>query len=304
MKVTLPLLAIAGTAFGSFMERRDLTTVNDAFADITAKTTALGTAVTAYTQGGSAQPLIQATDTLLAAIKSQTTKVAATTPLTTDEALGVASGVTGLNATVNGVIDSLISKKAALVADGQAGTIYQGLVDQKAAADAFAAAVTAKTPDEIKPVADELSKGISLSLQRGIDAFAGSASPSPPGSSTGSAPAPPSSTPAPPPGSSSKPTPPPPASSSLSLPLPPPDSKPPKPTSVPAMPPTAPEKPCDNEPHAPPPPAGGYPAKPSHSKPAMPSKSAIPPPAQFTGAAAQVGTSMFALGVAAVALVM
>jgi len=215
LSYTVSILAVAVSAIAepTLTERepatlveRDLATVTQVLSTISQQVDSLDTAVKGFS--GDISAVQSASSELLSTIKSGTSKVAGTSPLTLNEATTVAGSVTGLNSSVATVVSDLISKKSAIVAAGQGGAILQSLQDQKSASQALADAITSKVPTELQAVATQLSSGIASSLQSGIDAFQGtgggpSSSSSAGGSSSSSAGPSSSSSAAAPPSSSS-----------------------------------------------------------------------------------------------------
>jgi len=215
LSYTVSILAVAVGAIAepTLTERepatlveRDLATVTQVLSTISQQVDSLDTAVKGFS--GDISAVQSASSELLSTIKSGTSKVAGTSPLTLNEATTVAGSVTGLNSSVATVVSDLISKKSAIVAAGQGGAILQSLQDQKSASQALADAITSKVPTELQAVATQLSSGIASSLQSGIDAFQGtgggpSSSSSAGGSSSSSAGPSSSSSAAAPPSSSS-----------------------------------------------------------------------------------------------------
>jgi hypothetical protein len=240
--------------------KRDLATIQNVLTGISTQVDAFDAQVNAY-NGGDTGPILSASDTLLSLINAGTTTVAATSSLDELDAAQVAVFVQTLNTSVATVVSDLIAKKGPLVASGQGATVWKGLQDQKAASQNLAAAITSKVPESLKPVAIELSAGITDSLQRGMDAY-NNVGGTPPTSST---PAGPTTPPAGPPTT-------PPAGPPTTPPAGPPTTPPAgPPTSLPPGPPSSP--PCITSTW------GNYTSKPKPTKPAPPgSTSLVPPP--------------------------
>jgi len=190
MKFATTVLALVLGASATVVTR-DLATIQGVLADISKQTDALDSAVKAFS--GDAGALISASDSLLSTIKSGTSKVAASDVLPLIDAATVAQSVVTLNTSASAVINDLISKKDALVAAGQGGTVLKSLQDQRTAAKSLAETITSKVPTELQGTATTLSQGIDESFGRGIAAFQGTGGSGPsssaPGSSTASSPA-------------------------------------------------------------------------------------------------------------------
>jgi hypothetical protein len=310
MKYSLPLLAVVGTAFGSFLEKRDVTTINAALTSINGKIDALDTAVKAITSSSNPQAVIGPSNDLLNAIKAGTASITSTSVLTEVEAVQLAGQISDLATKTDTVVNDLIAKKDTIVTLGEGGTVLSSLTDQKAAAADFGKVLISKTPDTVKPVGDALNSQIQASLQKGIDAFTGTGGtppPSGPSSTTG------------PSGTSSPSSGPSPTSNpgtgipTVSQPVVPSSSTElePCPTEWPTV---VPPVPVSSKSHSAPASkpswSSSYSKSYSHSYSGSPtgapspSKSSSPPPALYTAGAAQMGASMFALGIAAVGLVM
>jgi len=272
---TLPVLGFALTASCSSLNkaglvmdapvRRQVDVVSGVFSKISTDVQALDTAAKGFS--GDAGALTQASNTLLADIKSGVTTIQNSQPLDITGATQIASSVTTLSGNIETTINDVIAAKSAIVKAGQGGTVYQALVDQKAASQQLSEATASKAPKDLQTVATQLSAGILSSLQKGIDAYAdqkGSGS-NPPsgGSSSGGGSAPTGS-------GTSKPT-----------------------GSSPASPTTGNHAAPTNGCGAPPPTYGG----------STPSTTKAAPPAQFTGAAVAqsplIGFAVAAFGLVA-----
>ncbi|KAF9894420.1 hypothetical protein FE257_007923 [Aspergillus nanangensis] len=144
----------------------------DVIADITEKTQALGSAVSAYS-GGDPSSVQSASDTLISTIKSGVESVNGGGDLSSTDALALTSPVQDLTKDVEAVVSDLIDKKSKFEAAGKAGTVLQSLKDQYAAADSLAKAISSKVPAALSDIAAELSSGITAAIQKGIDGYKG-----------------------------------------------------------------------------------------------------------------------------------
>ncbi|KAK3059382.1 hypothetical protein LTS18_011001 [Coniosporium uncinatum] len=162
---------------------RDVATITQVLASINVKVTSLDTAVQGFSSDIST--VKSASDAVLVAIQDGVTQVKATTEITVTDALTVQSSVQELTITVKGVVGDLTSKKEAFVSAGEGGTVLAALQEQKSASEELASAITGKVPEALQSLAQQLSAGISESLQEGITAFEGTESSSSSSSSGG-----------------------------------------------------------------------------------------------------------------------
>ncbi|KAK3076492.1 hypothetical protein LTS18_012864, partial [Coniosporium uncinatum] len=153
---------------------RDVATITQVLASINVKVTSLDTAVQGFSSDIST--VKSASDAVLAAIQDGVTQVKATTEITITDALTVQSSVQELTVTVKGVVGDLTSKKEAFVSAGEGGIVLTALQEQKSASEELASAITGKVPEALQSLAQQLSAGISESLQEGITAFEGTES--------------------------------------------------------------------------------------------------------------------------------
>jgi len=194
MRFSLSVIALA-TSASAILVARDLSTIQNVLNGISSDTDALTKAVQGFSS--SAQPVIDASTKLVSDIKAGITTVSGTSPLTETDAVQLTSYVQGLNTSIANSVNDVIAKKPAFVSANQAGTVLQALKDQKASSDILSSTITSKVPTGLQGLASQLSSGISASLQRAIDAYAGSSS-SAPSSTTGGSNSTISSSPSPP----------------------------------------------------------------------------------------------------------
>jgi len=182
MRFSLSVIALA-TSASAILVARDLSTIQNVLNGISSDTDALTKAVQGFS--GSAQPVIDASTKLVSDIKAGITTVSGTSPLTETDAVQLTSYVQGLNTSIANSVSDVIAKKPAFVSASQAGTVLQALKDQKASSDILSSTITSKVPTGLQGLASQLSSGISASLQRAIDAYAGSSSSAPSSTTTG-----------------------------------------------------------------------------------------------------------------------
>jgi hypothetical protein len=213
------LLSIGALALGAtagptrvkrevFLVQRDLDTITSVFSNIGDILGKLNTDVTAFDGKAQSIAAIQTdSDDVLKAIKSGTSSIQSTDPLSTTDAVQLQPIVKKLQGQIDTTIKNLVAKKSDLVSAGVGQIVEQTLIDQQTASEELSNTVVSKVPKSLQSIAKSLSSGISDSLQKGIDAFKdvpagppGEENPPPPeGSST--------PTPTPPPEGSSTPTP-------------------------------------------------------------------------------------------------
>ncbi|KAL4785009.1 hypothetical protein BJX76DRAFT_356479 [Aspergillus varians] len=153
--------------------QRDGAAIVSSIIEINHRIIALGEDIAAYT-GGDTSAIHETSTKLVAAINAGTDIVLASRTLTTTEALNL----------------------ALIVEAGSGPSVYAQLQGQLVAANGFAEALSSKVPAGLKDVAEELSAGITGSIQKGINAYVDAsatlpettATPPPIGTSTTSAP--------------------------------------------------------------------------------------------------------------------
>ncbi|OJJ35993.1 hypothetical protein ASPWEDRAFT_93762, partial [Aspergillus wentii DTO 134E9] len=149
---------------------RDLSTITGVLSGISDKVSALDSAIEAY-KGGSVDPVQSASDNLVDAINSGTTKVKATDDLSAGDALGLTGPVSDLKDKIQTVIQHLTAKKSDIVKAKAGALTYNDLQDQKAAAQKLSDAIVSKVPKELDDIASGLASGISEAIGKGVDNF-------------------------------------------------------------------------------------------------------------------------------------
>lgn len=149
---------------------RDLASVTGVLSSISDKVGALHTSIKNY-NGGNTQSVESASDTLVEAINSGTTKVKSTDTLNSMDALGLQEPVSNLKDKIQSTITDLKGKKKKLVTAGKGGVTLDDLKKQKSAALKLSDAIVSKVPDNLQDIAHDLSSGISDAIQKGIDDF-------------------------------------------------------------------------------------------------------------------------------------
>lgn len=174
MKFSTPLFALAFAlrATSSPVSVRDVAAFQIIIANIQANADALDVTVKAYTSGDGAAAATAA-DKLINTINAGVTTANLQSMLTDFEALKLPAPVVTCNDHVTIVVDSTIAKKDAFVANCLGPEILANFNGQLAAAKALTAAITAKVPDVLKPIAARLAGKIAANIQRGVDAYTG-----------------------------------------------------------------------------------------------------------------------------------
>jgi hypothetical protein len=184
MKFAVAALALAGAAYGSSILERQVQTIVGVVNEIEKKTTALDSAVKSFTAGDVAS-LTAASDDLASTVQKGVSTVNGASSITLTDSVQIQGQVSNLQSAVESVVNDLISKKDALVAAGQGGTVEKQLTDQLTGAKALQVAISSKVPPEVQSLAQQLSAGINTALEKGINAFKGTGG-SGAGSSSGS----------------------------------------------------------------------------------------------------------------------
>jgi hypothetical protein len=154
---------------------------------------ALDKAVKGFNGPSDVQSLQAASDKVGSTVSSGVETVKGASTITLVDSVTIQGGVQNLQATVETVVNDLISKKSTLVAANAGGQVEKSLQDQLTGAKALQAAIAGKVPTEVQSLATQLSQGINTALQKGIDAFQGTGSAAPASGSSGSAPSSPKS---------------------------------------------------------------------------------------------------------------
>ncbi|KAI9702656.1 MAG: hypothetical protein M1820_006162 [Bogoriella megaspora] len=173
MYIKLALFALLGSAFaGSVITKRDVQTILTALNNVNSAAGRLDTAVKAFDgSSGAVTTLTNDNAAVLSAINTGTTNVQATTPISDNDALTVASTTQTLINTLNTTIDDLIAKKATLDRVGQSPTVLSDLRQQNTASTALGDAIVSKVPSDLSSIAQSLTAQISQNFQNGITAF-------------------------------------------------------------------------------------------------------------------------------------
>jgi len=159
-------------------------TILDVITSIDTATAALDTAVKGYS-GGDAAAIQSASKSLVDVVTAGIGKVKGASQLVLNDALQLTPPTQALSKTVSTTIDDLIAKKSQLVAAGQGGSIASSLKTQLSGANDLAAAISAKVPSDVAPIATQLSSGISDAIQKGVTAYGDAGGPPSGGTSGG-----------------------------------------------------------------------------------------------------------------------
>lgn len=183
MKITLPILALAGSALAS-LETRQASVVIGIVNTIAEALKGLDAAVQAYS-GGSADAVMAASKKIGTLTSEGIETVKGSQPVSLTDAVSIQGAVQGLQTNLENAMASLISKKQQFVSSGQGGTIAADLASQLDGAKALQAAITSRVPPETQSLATQLSAGVNQALQKAIEAYADQAGASAGGSSGG-----------------------------------------------------------------------------------------------------------------------
>ena len=153
--------------------KRDLTTITGVINDINQAVGQLDTAVKGFNGAGQIGSLNSASSNVLSKISNGAKTVQGTSQISLSDALALQPIVQGLQTTTNTTISDLIAKKSALVAAGAGSVVEQQLNQQKSDATDLSNAISSKVPSSVSSLAQQLSSGITDSIQQGIDAFQG-----------------------------------------------------------------------------------------------------------------------------------
>lgn len=149
---------------------RDLASITGVLSGISDKVGNLHTAINNY-NGGDTQPVQSASDSLVDAINSGTTKVNGGDELNSMDALGLQKPVSDLKDKIQSTISDLNGKKQKIVDAGKGSLTYNDLQKQKTAALKLSDAIVSKTPDNLHDIAHSLASGISDAIQKGVEDF-------------------------------------------------------------------------------------------------------------------------------------
>jgi len=159
-------------------------TILDVITSIDTATAALDTAVKGYS-GGDSSAIQSASKSLVDVVTAGIGKVKGASQLVLNDALQLTPPTQALSKTVSTTIDDLIAKKSQLVAAGQGASIASSLKTQLSGANDLAAAISAKVPSDVAPIATQLSSGISDAIQKGVTAYGDAGGPPSGGTSGG-----------------------------------------------------------------------------------------------------------------------
>jgi len=163
--------ALAMSASAKTLAKRDIATIKDVFSNIGDLTEQFTKDVEAFTD----DPTKLASDaqSLLAAIKSGTTKIDNGGDISTNDALELKPVVDELTKQTTDAVNALLDKKDDLVQAGAGKAVYDALTAQEAASKELADTTTSKVPEQFQALAAQLSKGIQEELAKGAAAFKG-----------------------------------------------------------------------------------------------------------------------------------
>lgn len=164
----LALLAATGAASASILERQ-VTTIVGVVNGINSVVGDLDTTVKGFS--GDPKALLAASQKAQDTVTKGVETVNGASSITLADSVQIQGQVQNLQSTLESVVSDLISKKDALVTAGQGQTVYKSLQDQLTGAKALQAAISSKVPPEVQTLAQTLSQGINVALEKGIAAF-------------------------------------------------------------------------------------------------------------------------------------
>jgi hypothetical protein len=168
--ITSLLLATGAVALPSTLHKRDLATIQSAFANISAQVTALDTGIKSLTPtedpSAAVQQLTGLSASVVDALTAGTAAVQPTAALGLSDAISLLSSSNTLVTSVNSIVDYT----------GADGVVVEQLTTQKTASQAFIAAVVSKVPSVVAGLANSQSQAVITALNNGITAFGGTLS--------------------------------------------------------------------------------------------------------------------------------
>lgn len=164
----LTFLAVSGAASASILERQ-VQTIIGVVNGINTVVGDLDTAVKGFS--GDPKSLLAASQKAQDTVTKGVETVNGASSITLTDSVQIQGQVQNLQSTLESVVSDLISKKDALVTAGQGQTVYKSLQDQLTGAKALQAAISSKVPPEVQSLAQTLSAGINVALEKGITAF-------------------------------------------------------------------------------------------------------------------------------------
>ena len=171
-------LALIGLATAGPV-KRDLATVEAAFANITTALNQFDTDVNALNASsnvaGAVTTLSSDANNILTALNTGTTNVDATSALSLFDAISLASVAKSLGTTVNTTIKDLIARQPIINASGNDPLVVSELQAQYNATQAFINAVASKVPSGVSGIAKQDGQSALNSINNGIVAFGGTA---------------------------------------------------------------------------------------------------------------------------------
>ncbi|KAE9978293.1 hypothetical protein EG328_001542 [Venturia inaequalis] len=175
-------LALAGSAVASPIQAvvdavgatQDLATITAAFTAVEGALNALDTSIKALAAGAgdaATKEIVDKSNAVKTALDDGATKVTGSGPVSLTEALTVQSASTKLTSLTTTVINDLIGKKDIIIAAKQQKVTLESLTAQKASAEGFVKAITAKVPAAVSSIAAAAAKSVGDSIGKGITAF-------------------------------------------------------------------------------------------------------------------------------------
>jgi hypothetical protein len=180
MRYSILLLAPVALALPSTLQKRDLATIQAAFANISAQVTALDTGIKALTASEdpntAVQQLTGLSQTVVDALNAGTATVTPTSSLSVGDAISLLSSSNTLVGNVNTTVTDLIAQKPIVDNAKADGVVVDQLTTQKTASQEFIAAVVSKVPSLEQSLANSQAQQVITALNNGITAFGGTVS--------------------------------------------------------------------------------------------------------------------------------
>ncbi|KLU91074.1 hypothetical protein MAPG_09597 [Magnaporthiopsis poae ATCC 64411] len=159
----------AGTALAGVVER-DVKTINAVVTDTDTRLKELTTAINNF--NGDPAQLLTATTNMLNSLNKGVTDIAATTPITLNDAVTLQATVTTLQNDGNALIQALNSKKSAFENAGLCEVVFKQAGDMGDVAKKLIDTVVTKVPQEVQPLAKQVSSGFTDTLKQSQQNFA------------------------------------------------------------------------------------------------------------------------------------
>lgn len=174
LKTLLPILLTTPVLASSPLLPRDLPTITSAMTAVEGEITKLVQQFSAFNGDIAAtEPILQASASILAAIKQGTQAITATEPIGILDAASILPAVSSLSAKVDEIAQVLGQKKALLDQKQLSPVVLEQLKDQRQATEGMVQAVTSKLPSAVQGLASPIAGQITAKLDSLIASFGG-----------------------------------------------------------------------------------------------------------------------------------